>query len=129
MSGGSKIAAQPAPLLKPWLAFVAAGACGVVAGDLAVSVPTWTAIYSELGVELPWITQVVVDGGLAVPGALVGAAIGLLAMGGVRAERRPWTARASEAGGLVACGALVGAALLFVSTMLAFLDGQRQLMQ
>jgi type II secretory pathway component PulF len=112
--------APPRPLLAPWLAFVVAGACGVVAGELAASVPSWAATYAELEVELPLLTSWVVDLGRTIPAVLVLGAVAFLALGGVPVERRAWTGAVSAAVNVAAGLAALTAGALFLSTVLAY---------
>ncbi len=80
----AKAASPPAPLLDPWLAFVGAGMAAAAAGYVAASASTFRDVFSSMGVELPWITAVVLENPTAIPAALVTAGAALLALGGVR---------------------------------------------
>lgn len=122
-------AAAPRPLLAPWFAFVVAGACGVVAGELWASVPTWRETYAELAVELPWLTSWVVDLGRTIPAGLVLAAVVVLVLGGVPVQRRAWTGFTSALVNVLAGAAALSAGMLFVSTVLAYFALSKALQQ
>lgn len=124
-------AAQPAPsvsLLPPWLAFLCAGLCSSVAGYLATTVSSWLQVYAGVGVELPYVTQLVVDGQVLLPVALVLVA-GLLLVGGALRSADPRMQAARPVACLAAIGAALCSGLFFWSLVLAFIDVQRSLQQ
>ncbi len=122
-------AGQPLPavsLLPPWLSFLCAGLCSSVAGYLVTTVPTWLRVYAGVGVELPYVTQLVVDAPIVLPVTLVLVAGALLAGGAIR-SRSEWVRGARPVACLVAIGVALCSGLLFWSLLLAFMHIQKTL--
>lgn len=109
----------PAPLLDPWLAFLSAGMAASAAGYVLASAPTFRDAFRSMGVELPWITTVVLAHPVLVPLALLALAAGLLVLGGVRRVPSPdrdvlgFTRVLAAAVGALACGCIAANALGF----------------
>lgn len=101
------LAPGPRPLLAPWLAFTAAGLLGLAAGHHAAVLRPWTRALESMGVELPWLSTVVIDLGWLFPAGLLATSAGLLVAGGVRAGDGRWVhgARTALAGAAVVVAA------------------------
>jgi hypothetical protein len=118
--------APPAPLLAPWLAFLCAGVCSSMAGYLACTIGAWTEAYQAEGVELPWVTQVVVDAGRLLPLGLVLLAGGILALATLRSAR-PRVLELRPLVALLAVGSAGASGLFFWALVLAYVSVQKSL--
>lgn len=128
--GGDKPAPAPAltPAVPAWLAFPSAGICSAAAGYLLMTVGTFRDVYASMGVELPWITHVVMSGPLLIPAALLATAVALLGLG---AWRRAATPLWQTAGGVARGAALVagGAGCLCIMANAVVFDSLQKALQ
>jgi type II secretory pathway component PulF len=128
MKGDKPTSARPsAPLVHPALAFLTAGACSAAAGYLSTTAERFRAAFETMGVELPWITQVVMDNTIALPIALLLISAAILGLAGRPIARSELTDALRKA--LQAAAVLVGVAAggLVWANVLAFETLQRAL--
>ena len=120
--------APSAPLLDPWLAFVSAGMAASAAGYVFMTASTFLDMFASFGVELPWITSVVVEHPTGVPAALLAASGAVLLLGGLRRspskhlDVRAGTRLLAALVGAAACGCIAANALVFLTIQKALQD-------
>jgi hypothetical protein len=112
LSEREKNAANPpvrtVPLLASWVAFLSAFVCFVVAGQLLTS--RAGELYESLNVELPWVTNLMVEHPLALTATSIAWGLGLLAASRARMQSR----RISPEGRLLLNAAAISSALVGV---------------
>lgn len=117
----------PSPVLPPAGAFVTAGVCSAATGYLATTGAAFREMYASLGVELPWMTSLVMEQRVALLVGLLVCAAGLLGLGALRLppSGAARTARTlASAAAVAACGL---AALCIGANVLVFVTIQKAL--